>query len=573
MASSDNPEGDNQITAEITNRRAFLAGVSVGTAGLAGCSALNTGGSDDNSSGGNTNDSGGTGDHERIPEIELLGFSRQLAPTYVEAMGLLEPMFDELGVAVNTKSMEIGPLFDRFNAHDFDLVLMNWIARPERLDPTLFLDSYFNSDYLDGSNYAEWENEEYDEVVQKVNATLDEEERQEAVYRAQEILGEHNPNIFLFHSDALNAINPTDYTNWTEGVDTYPYWQVWNMMEVESVSDRREIRWGTGLEPPTLNPMGTGSNTGMMVTRFVYDRLARVGPDATVEPWAAESWNVVDNQTVDVTLRNGMTFHDGEPVTVEDIKFTFEYYLEWEVPYYKSAYQVIDSVTVESDKVVRFNLSESFASLPYVTFSQIPILPQHVWDGIAEEQNLEHPDERTNLDHIGSGPYELVGFSAGGEYQYQYFEDHFMDTEVDELIWRVYGSNTAAVGDVEQGEMSLAQDLSPSLFNQASENQDLKTYNIPTHLWAALVPMTSMRPFDDRAFRTALSHAIDRDQIVEIVYQGNALPAASPIAPANEFWHNPDVPIDDGGMERAREILENAGYQWDNNGQLMMPAE
>ena len=70
---------------------------------------------------------------------------------------------------------------------------------------------------------------------------------------------------------------------------------------------------------------------------MIYDRLLQVGPDSGIEPWAATAIKAVDSTTVDITLREGMTFHDGQPVTPADVKFTFDYHKQWKAPFFISS--------------------------------------------------------------------------------------------------------------------------------------------------------------------------------------------------------------------------------------------
>src|SRR5699024_5439704 len=108
----------------------------------------------------------------------------------------------------------------------------------------------------------------------------------------------------------------------------------------------------------TINPIGAIGEFDWRNIRMIYDKLVRLSPDGTVEPSAAESWEYIDDVTLEVTIREGMMFHDGEPVTVDDIKFAYDYYIDNEVGYFQTYLSSIDSIETKDDRTVVFNLAK-----------------------------------------------------------------------------------------------------------------------------------------------------------------------------------------------------------------------
>ena len=99
----------------------------------------------------------------------------------------------------------------------------------------------------------------------------------------------------------------------------------WTYLNIKSKTGRNKLRVGSASENELWNPFKRMNVGSAGVCRFVYDTYTKISPDFETVPWAAESWRIKDNKTVDITLRAGMKFHDGKPVTAEDVKFTWDY--------------------------------------------------------------------------------------------------------------------------------------------------------------------------------------------------------------------------------------------------------
>lgn len=564
-----------------TNRRNYIAGLAASSVvGLAGCLGDDGDGDDDDdvevgdARSENTLSEDELDGYEPLDDVDVIGFNRQTATYHVESQQLIEGYWQDLGLGVSFEQLDLGPLFERFNAHDFDMCAMNYVARPERLDPTMFLYPYFHSDFVDSSNSAGWEHEGYDEAVELVNTVADPEERREHVYRCQEILAEEVPHIFCYHQDSFNVLWPHEHENWQAMDGTMPWWNPWTLRELSPANDEgTTVSWATTLDPPDLNPMDVSTNTENLALLMNYDRLVRIGFDLQPEPWAAEEVEAVDGSTFRVTIRDDMVFHDGEPVTVEDVKFSMDYYIEWQHPYYEDVWTPVDNVEILDDQTVQFNLNQEFAPFEMISLSNLFILPEHVWGDVVEEEGLDNPTQWTDVDLTGSGPFQIVDHQDSESVTYETFDDHFHDFEVEELFWDIYGSEAPSVGDVETGARTFAQDTAPALWDAAQTNEDVETRASPTWEFWAVSVNSRREPFNDRELRKALSHAIDRDELVDLVFYSESARAHSPIAPANEFFYNDDIAIDDGGLERAEEILVDAGYKWDQDGTLYYPTE
>ena len=569
------------------NRRRFIEALGVGAVGsLAGCSGDSGGSGDSGDSGdsGGSNGSSPTVSNDGVVEgsdlneyetikVTANSHSRSSFPLRVEYSQMAEDAWrNEIGLNVSHNTTE--QAYENAVARDYDIyITAGWGGRPERIDPDTFITAFKTAE-PGGLNWAGYSNEEYDKLVEQQKSATDKKKRQEYVYKAQEILAEDQPVIFMAARSALSATNMDNWGNYKSQIGARPYTHVWNFESIEPKNQKgNSVVLAATRDPDSANPMAVQQTQGTHLNKLIYDRLVRIGPDGEARKWAASEWTFQDAKTVDITLRDGMTFHDGEPVTPEDVKFTIEYLNEWQVPYLASFYDPIESVEVRGDNVVRFNLGEPYVAFISISLTQIGILPKHVWDGVVEENNLDHPGQWSDFNPVGSGPFQLEYFEVEDRAELSTYGDHFSDISFDSFVWRMYGGNSQAMGSVEQGSSSYMEFIQPTQYNRAQEVSNLKAQKSKYHGWSAIYMNNERRPFNDRAFRIALSHIVNKSRVKEIVFNGLVDMLQGPIPPAAEYWHNPDLTDYSGGASKAEQVLKDAGYRWDPDGNLLMPKE
>jgi peptide/nickel transport system substrate-binding protein len=317
---------------------------------------------------------------------------------------------------------------------------------------------------------------------------------------------------------------------------------------------------------------------------MIYDTLVRVGPDSKPMPWAAEKWTKVDPTTVDVTLRDGMTFHDGKPVTVEDVAFTFRFFMKWKPAYYASSLNPLKSVKVVDGRTVRFKTQRPYAPLVMLTFTQIPLLPKHVWEGVVEREKIPNPGRWANPKHIGSGPYRLVRHRPAQEIRLTRFDQHFSPPKTRDWLFILYASQEAEFLALLNKKLDFFdRGLSSVQYDEAKRVKFLDVKEVPDIgvFWLQF-NLRPNSPFHDYAFRRAFAHLIDSKTIINVVLRGLGEPGRGVIAPANKFWHNASIPSAEVegkphyhqyNPEKARAILKAAGYEWGDDGRLYFPAD
>jgi peptide/nickel transport system substrate-binding protein len=326
--------------------------------------------------------------------------------------------------------------------------------------------------------------------------------------------------------------------------------------------------WGPA---STWNPFQTGSLANTTGTiGFVYEFLFHYDPfSGEMIPWLAESGEWVDDTTYSITLRDGLTFTDGEALTADDVKYTFDLGLDYPAIWFATMREYLTEVTV----VDELNLTLSFENPLYQEFENnlynIPIVPQHIWEGRSEEEITAGANENP----VGSGAYMYL--THGEDRNIWVRNDNWWGNDVFSQPAPRYivdirtSSNNVALGMVLKGELDLSNNFLPGVAELANKGY-VNTYyeEVPYMLsanTAVLFLNTTKAPMDDPAFRRALAFAIDVPSIVNIAY-AQLVAAANPTGLLPNLSNYVDeAVVDDLGYtfdsEQAMSILADAGYK------------
>ena len=340
----------------------------------------------------------------------------------------------------------------------------------------------------------------------------------------------------------------------------------WTWLSLEPLGEQKDIIVNSADTVIAVNPLYVSGVTDSWVTELVYDRLFRVGPDGLPQPWAAADHEWRDETTVAVTLREGMAWHDGEPLTAQDVVFSYEATVGGEAPMYTPFGSNIADIAIEGEDVIVFTLAEPSASFVTSSLAKINLIPEHVWRPLLEDlassdENAESVQEETP---IGSGPYRFDRWVTNEEIVLSANADHWAAPEAERWILRFVPNAEAALGMLRSGEINFLTDFAGDpqvLLDAAEADGDLEVVST-VDIGFRYVAFNNRRPpFDDPAFRAALSSAVDRRLIVNAAFKGFAVPSNSVVSPALEFWHAAAV-VDafKAGRDVAAGMLEAAGY-------------
>ena len=327
--------------------------------------------------------------------------------------------------------------------------------------------------------------------------------------------------------------------------------------------------WGPA---STWNPFQPGSLANTTGTLgFVYETLFNYDPLTNeMIPWLAESGEWITDTSYELTLRAGLAWSDGTPLTAEDVAYTMNLGVEYDAMWFAPMFDYVTSVISIGDRIVRFDFTD--APL-YQEFDNnlynIPIVPKHLWEGRTEEEITIGANENP----IGSGAY--------------LYDSHESDRNIwirNENWWAIdaldlypapkrivdirFSSNNVALGSVIKGEVDLSNNFLPGVAG-LSDQGIITTYfeGAPYMLsanTAVLFLNTTIAPMDDAAFRRALAYAINVDDIVNVAY-AQLVAAASPtgLLPSLSDYVDDDLVADIGWSydpAMAAQILADNGY-------------
>ena len=309
--------------------------------------------------------------------------------------------------------------------------------------------------------------------------------------------------------------------------------------------------------PTWFDPAETaGIVTPFMLLYAMHDALVKPMPGNAMTPSLAESWSVSkDGLAYEFVLRKNVKFHNGDPMTAEDVKFSFERYRGASASLLKAR---VARVEIVDPHRVRFVLKQPWPD--FMTFYATPatgaawIVPKRYVEKVGDEGFKKAP--------VGAGPYRLVSFRPGVELTLEAFEQFWRKTpSVKTLVFRVVPDESTRLAALKRGEVDIAYSITGALAEELKRTPGLTL--APTHFtfttWLLFTEQWDPKsPWHDRRVRLAANHAIDRQGINQAVYLGLAKPAHNFVPSGMEyFWTPPPHAYD---PRRARALLAEAGY-------------
>jgi len=506
---------------------------------------------------------------EEIRTINIVTRPQTSQPSEFQFTQLIAQEWRRLGLDVNVQVMPWEQMIQEiwFSREDWDTTAWQMVGRPERSDPDEIIFNLFHSTTAEqGFNFIGYNNPDYDALVEQQRVTLDPDARRDIVRAAQALLVEDQPNMMLAHPQSTYAYNNTVWDAATvvdqSGIGIR---NTWSYLQMEPLGDITDIILNSSDNVTAINPLYISGGTDSWITELVYDRLMRIGPDGLPQAWAAESYEWIDDTTITVTLRDDMMWHDGMPVTPDDVVFSFEAAGSGEAPMYGPFVTGIADMTIDGMDIT-FTLTEPSAPFLTASLAKINLIPMHIWEPvIAEQLTLETNAESYREDvPIGSGPYRFGSWTLNEEVVLEANAKHWAAPNADSWILRIVPNVEAALGMLRSGEINFLSDFpgDPTVVVAAAdENPDLTAVST-VDIGFRYVAFNHRRPpFNDPAFRRALSASVDRRLIVGAAFRGYAVPSNSVVSPALAFWHN-ETTIEgmEAGVELAQQMLADAGY-------------
>ncbi len=318
---------------------------------------------------------------------------------------------------------------------------------------------------------------------------------------------------------------------------------------------------GTATDFSGFNPITNSSiDTDQLIKYALYTPLIQYGPDLEPQPYLAESWELHGDTAVTFTLRQDVMWHDGEPVTAEDVKFTFDMAKTPETgSLIGSAYLgSVESAEVKDARTITFQFTEPHAQA-IEDFWWAPV-PKHLLEGVAAAEMSNAP---FNREPVGSGPFRFREWRSNDrlvlERNADFPESLGGPPAAQRVVFRVVPEPATLLTELVTGGIHIDLPLAPDQIQrvESTENLDLHAFS-GTKLFY-LGWNNERPPFDDARVRRAMTHAINRPEIIEAQLEGYGSVATSTVPPWHPYHPEGIEPLS-YDPEQARQLLEQAGW-------------
>ena len=305
------------------------------------------------------------------------------------------------------------------------------------------------------------------------------------------------------------------------------------------------VVYGMTQDLASLDPhVDTDAGTRDVVFNL-YEGLVKPTSDGGFIPAVASDYIISDDaKTYTFTLRDGITFHDGTPVTIEDVKYSIDRYAE--IQGESSAFSsLVDSVEVQDDKTLVVNLKESYSEfLPMMT---IAIIPQ------SNEDPAGNP--------IGTGPFKYVSYTPGQNLELEKYDGYWQEgvPSLDSVEFKFIADVDTAFVELQAGTIDILKYLTSAQAETLGDDYNIVQGSM--NLVHAMYLNSAYEPLSKTEVRQALCYAVDRDAINNFIFGGKSHIIGSHMIPAMSKYYEPEAEtVYSYDPEKAKELLADAGY-------------
>jgi peptide/nickel transport system substrate-binding protein len=302
--------------------------------------------------------------------------------------------------------------------------------------------------------------------------------------------------------------------------------------------------------PNNLDPRVGIDAQSERIGELIFDALVRRDERFNLQPSLANSWEIPDPETYVFHLRTGVRFHNGQPLTSRDVKWTFDSILNGTIRTAKaSSYRFVDHIDAPDDSTVIFHLKEPWASLLWnVSDGAIGIVPYG-----SKGEITTHP--------IGSGPFRFVSAAQDKNVIIERNPDYWgSQAHIQRVLFNVIPDPTTRALELRKGSADIATNaLTADMIVAIRHDSKLKVEQAPGTILGYLAFNTRDPILKDVRVRQAIAYAIDRRPLIQYLWRNLARPADS-VLPPNSWAYDGNVEKYPYDPERARQLLDQAGY-------------
>lgn len=322
----------------------------------------------------------------------------------------------------------------------------------------------------------------------------------------------------------------------------------------EEPAEARTLVIGIPADITTLNPQLSTFNNDVQYSFNLFDNLIARRPDGQLYPMLATEWEMIDDNTWEFTLRDDVTFHNGDPFTSADVKFSIERTYDPEAQTrVATIFSGVDTIETPDDYTVTF-----ITTLPdpllaaRLAFYGGQIMPKAHFEEVGVDEFSANP--------IGTGPVRFVEHVRDDRLVLDANPDYWSDpVAFDTVVFRPIPELSSRMASLLAGEIDMVTNLTPDAVEELEGSDSAKVAKTLYSGMTGLNVNSTVAPLDNPLVKQALSMAIDRESIVTELWRGLGIVPNSLIA-RGDFAYDPDKPPYAYDPDGARALLEEAGY-------------
>lgn len=321
----------------------------------------------------------------------------------------------------------------------------------------------------------------------------------------------------------------------------------------EAGADTRALRIAQKSEPTGLDPHLESGLEGMNVLINIFDTLTMRDSDNELAPRLATSWEALDEHHWRFRLRDGVTFHNGEPFDAASVKFSIERLIDPETESTIVELRAVDHVEIVDTLTVDIVMADPDPVIPEKVslFGGVMLPPGHL-EEVGPEKFAAEP--------VGTGPFRFVSWRKAQLLRLEANPEHWNGRPVfDELHFTAMPNAASALAGIQSDAVDMVSALDPEAALQLEGYKDIALAKYPGIRMFFVVLDTEHEILRDVRVRRALNHAVDVPLLIEAVLNDSGREAAT-IVPQEAFGYLPDIPPPERDPDRARELLAEAGY-------------
>lgn len=459
----------------------------------------------------------------------------------------VQAMLADVGLTVNLETLDWGTYLDTVivppEEAEHDIFMLGWGTMTLDADYGLYA-LFHSSQFPPSNNVSYYDNEEVDALLDEARVTADRAEREALYHEAINIIWEDAPWIFLYDEGQVNGVRDNVRGLIHHPLENLSAWDAW--IEDED----QDLIIAIGAEAENLDPITMMSSPAATISEHMAETLIYLDVDGTLQPQLATSWEPSeDDMYWDLTLREGVEFHDGTPFNAEAVKVNLDRFMA-DAPFAFLLGEVSEVEVVE-EYLVRIHLERPFAPIAsHLSHSFIAMHSPASLEALDEGEFVEGP--------VGTGPFVFDGWDRGQQIKMVRNDNYWGDApQLDTVTFRFIPDEGSRVVALETGEVHAIMAVPPS---EIARLQDVDGVDIVEETSVRVIYLgfnQDLELFQDVRVRQALNYAVDKEAIVNTIFEGVGSPSTAPIVPAI-FGYNEVGPYE-YNPERARELLIEAG--------------